>query len=197
MALSCIISTNDRIKSFCSSRSLMLIWSLKCTRYALTWCTSNEWNMRGFQIRLQLMAVVGNQLVILVDAPHPVVVIINHLWNFYHPCKPVTPNSVEVCFVDCINSRLLPDTGNSLIRCGHCCDHCDNVVVHPSLDLEVVLIVDPIQGVEVLIEDIFVFFWWPTSPGSCSTTDGNIHCPCSRKNLGQSEKVVHHCNILS
>ena len=107
----------------------------------------------------QLMAVVGNQFVIWVDAPHPVVVIINHLWNFNHPCKTVTPNSVEVCFVDCINSQLLPDTGNSPIRCVHGHDHCDNIVVHPSLDLEVVLIIDPIQGVDSLIEHIFVFFW--------------------------------------
>ena len=143
------------------------------------------------------MAVVGNQLVVSVDAPHPVVVTINQFWNFDHPCKTVTPNSVEVCFVDCISSWLFPDTGNSLISCVHCHDHCDNVVVHPLLDLEVVLIVDPIQGVEGLVEDVFVFFWWPTSPGSRSTTDGNIHHPCSRKNLGQSEKVVHHCNILS
>ena len=130
-------------------------------------------------LTMQLMAVVGNQLVVLVDTPHPVVVIINHLWNFDHPCKTVTPNSVEVCFVDCINSWLLPDMGNSLISCVHCHDHGDNIVVHPSLDLEVVLVVDPIQGVEALIEDIFVFFRWPTLPGSCSTTDGNIHCPCS------------------
>ena len=130
-------------------------------------------------LTMHLMAVVGNQLVVSVNAPHPVVVIINHLWNFDHPCKTVTPNSVEVCFVDCIHSRLLPDMGNSLIMCVHCCAHCDNVAVHPSLDLEVVLIINPIQGVEVLIEHIFLLFWWPTSPGSCSTTDGNIHCPCS------------------
>ena len=32
-------------------------------------------------LTMQLMAVVGNQLVISVDAPHPVVAIINHLWN--------------------------------------------------------------------------------------------------------------------
>ena len=127
----------------------------------------------------QLMAVVGNQLVISVDAPHLVAVIINHLWNFDHPCETVTPNSVKVCFVDCIHSWLLPDTGNSFVRCVHCRDHGDNIVVHPSLDLEVVLVVDPIQGVEVLIEDIFVLFQWPTSPVSCSMTDGNIHCPCS------------------
>ena len=81
------------------------------------------------------------------------------------------PNSVEVCFVDCIHSRLLPDMGNSLIMRVNCHDHCDNVVVHPSLDLEVVLIIDSIQGVEVLIEDIFVLFWWPTLSGSCSTTE--------------------------
>ena len=92
----------------------------------------------------QLMAVVGNQLVILADAPHPVVVIINPIWNFDHPCKTVTPNSVKVCFVDCIHSRLLPDTGNSSVRCVHCRDHGDNIVVHPSLDLEVVLVIDPI-----------------------------------------------------
>ena len=130
-------------------------------------------------LTMQLMVVVGNQLVVLVDAPHPVVVIINHLWNFDHPCKTVTPNLVEVCFVDHIHSRLLPDVGNSLIMCVHCHDHGDNIVVHPSLDLEVVLTVHPIQGVEVLIKDIFVLFWWPTSPGSCSTTDGHIHHPCS------------------
>ena len=127
-------------------------------------------------LTMQLMAVVGNQLVISFYAPHLVVVIINHLWNFDHPCKTVTPNLVEVCFVDCIHSWLLPDMGNSLIRCVHCRDHCDNIVVHPSLNLEVVLIVDPIQGVEVLVKDIFVLFWWPTSPGSCTTTDGNILC---------------------
>ena len=130
-------------------------------------------------LTMQLMVVVGNQLVILVDTPHPEVVIINHLWNFDHPWKTVTPNSVEVCFVDIIHSWVHVDTGNSLIMCVHCCDHCDNVVVHQSLDLEVVLIIDPIQGVEALIEDIFVLFWWPTSPGSCSPTYGNIHCPCS------------------
>ena len=124
----------------------------------------------------QLMAVVGNQLVVSVDAPHPVVVIINHLLNFDHPCEILTPNLVKVDFVDCIHSRLLPDTGNSFVRCVHCRDH---GVVHPSLDLEVVLVIDPIQGVETLIEDIFVLFWRPTSPGSCSTTDGNIHFPCS------------------
>ena len=61
----------------------------------------------------------------------------------------------------------------------HCRDHGDNIVVHSSLDLEVVLVIDPIQRVEALIEDIFVLFRWPTSPGSCSTTDGNIHCPCT------------------
>ena len=127
----------------------------------------------------QLMAVVGNQLVVSVDAPHPVVVIINHFWNFDHPCEILTPNSVKVDFVDCIHSRLLPDTGNSFVRCVHGRDHGDNIVVHPSLDLEVVLVVDPIQGVEMLIEDIFVLFWWPTLPGSCSTTDGNIHFLCS------------------
>ena len=131
-------------------------------------------------LTMQLMAVVGNQLGILVDAPpHPVVVIINHLSNFDHPCKTVPPNLVEVCFVDHIHFWLLPDTGNSLIMCVHCRDHGNNIVVHPLLDLEVVLIIDPIHGVEVLIEDIFVLFWWPTLPGSCSTTDGNIHHPCS------------------
>ena len=109
-------------------------------------------------LTMQLMVEVGNQLVILVNTPHPVVVIINHLWNFNHPCKTVTANSVEVCFVDCIHSQLLPDMGNSLIMCVHCHDHGDNDVVHPSLDLEVVLIVDPIQGVEVLIEDILYSF---------------------------------------
>ena len=46
------------------------------------------------------------------------VVIINHLWNFDHPCKTVTPNLVEVCFVDCINSRLLPDMG--IVSSGVC-----------------------------------------------------------------------------
>ena len=96
----------------------------------------------------QLMAVVGNQLVILVNAPHPVVVIINYLWNFDHPCKILTPNSVKVDLVDCIHSQLLPDTGNSFVRCVHCCDHGDNIVVNPLLDLEVVLVVDPIQGVQ-------------------------------------------------
>ena len=130
-------------------------------------------------LTMQMMAVVGNQLVILVDAPHPLVVIINHLWNFNHPCKILTPNSVKVDFVDCIHSWLLPDMGNCFVRCVHCCDHGDNIVVHPSLDLEVVLVVDPIQRVEMLIEDIFVLFRWPTLPGSCSTTDGNINCPCS------------------
>ena len=128
---------------------------------------------------MQLMVVIGNHLVVSVNAPHPVVVIINHLWNFDHPCKTVTPNSVEVCFVDRIHSWLLSDMGNSLMMCVHCHDHCDNIVVHPSLDLEAVLIVDPIQGVEALIKDIFVLFWWPTSPGSCCMTYGNIHCPCS------------------
>ena len=122
-------------------------------------------------LTMQLMAVVGNQLFISVDAPHPVVVIINHLWNFHHPCKILTQNLVKVGFVDCIHSRLLPDTGNSFVRCVHCRDHGDNIVVNPSLDLEVVLVVDPIQGVEALIEDIFVIFQCPTSPGSCSTTD--------------------------
>ena len=53
MALSCIFSTNDRINSFCSSCSLMSVWSLKCARYEFTWSTSNEWNMRGIQIHLQ------------------------------------------------------------------------------------------------------------------------------------------------
>ena len=101
---------------------------------------------------------------ISVDVPHPVVVIINHLWNFDHPCKTVTPNLVEDCFVDHIHSWLLPDTGNSLIICVHCNDHGDNIVVHPSLDLEVVLIVYPIQGVEALIKDIFVLFQCATSP---------------------------------
>ena len=42
--------------------------------------------------------------------------------------------------------------------CVHCCDHGDNIVVHPSLDLEVVLIIDPIQGVEALIKDILYSF---------------------------------------
>ena len=46
-------------------------------------------------LTMQLMVVVGNQLVISVNVPHPVVIIINHLWNFDHPCKTVTPNSVE------------------------------------------------------------------------------------------------------
>ena len=67
----------------------------------------------------QLMAVVGNQLVVLVDAPppppHPVVVIINHLWNFDHPCETVTPNSVKVGFVDCIHSRLLLLSGVCIV----------------------------------------------------------------------------------
>ena len=130
-------------------------------------------------LAMQLMVVVGNQLVISVDAPHSVVVIINHLWNFNHSCKIITRNVVEVCFVDRIHSWLFPEMGNSLIMCVHCCDHGDNIVVHPLLDLEVVLIVDPIQGVEALIEDIFVLFGWATSPGSSSTPDGNIHCPYS------------------
>ena len=95
-------------------------------------------------LTIELMAVVGNQLVILVAAPHPMVVIINHLWNSDHPYKTLTPNLVEVCFVDCIHSWLHPDMGNSLIMCVHCRDHGDNIVVHPSLDLEVVLIIDPV-----------------------------------------------------
>ena len=128
---------------------------------------------------MQLMAVVGNQLVVLVDTPHPVVVIINHLWNFDHPCKTVTHIGIEVRFVDCIHSQLLPDTGNSLIMCVHCHNHGDNIVVHPSLDLEDVLTIDPIHGVEAHIKNIFVLFQWPTLPGSSSTTDGNIHHPCS------------------
>ena len=53
MAHSCIISTNDRINSFCSSRLFMSVWSPTCARYALTWSTSNECNMRGIQICLQ------------------------------------------------------------------------------------------------------------------------------------------------
>ena len=148
-------------------------------------------------LTMELMAAVGNELVISVDTPppppppppHPVVAIIKHLWNFDHPCKTVTQNSVEVCFVDCINSRLLPDTGNILIWCVHCCDHCDNIVVHPLLDLEVVLIIHPIQGVEALVEDIFVFFWWPTLPGSCSTTDGNIRCHAAERTLDKVKRL--------
>ena len=67
-------------------------------------------------LTMQLMAVVGNQLVVSVGAPHLVVVIINHFWNFDHPCEILTPNSVKVDFVDCIHSRLLPDMGNSFVR---------------------------------------------------------------------------------
>ena len=52
MAHFCIISTNDRINSFCSSRLFTLVWSPTYTRYALTWSTfielGHHWNPHGF-----------------------------------------------------------------------------------------------------------------------------------------------------
>ena len=45
--------------------------------------------------------------------------------------------------VSLFEPRLLPDPPDSLFRDVKCRDHCDNIVVNTSLDLEVSFIIDP------------------------------------------------------
>ena len=59
----------------------------------------------------QLMVVVGNQLVVSVNTPHPVVVIINHLWNFDHPCKILTQIQLRL--------TSFPPSFGSMVRNGN------------------------------------------------------------------------------
>ena len=64
-------------------------------------------------LTMQLMAVVGNQLFISVDAPHPVVVIINHLWNFRHPCEILTQNRLALLTAFTLGFFLTRETVSS------------------------------------------------------------------------------------
>ena len=61
--------------------------------------------------------------------------------------------------VSLFEPRLLPDPPDSIFWGVECLDHCDNIVVNPSLDLKVSFIIYPMESVELAIRDVLVILW--------------------------------------
>ena len=66
--------------------------------------------------------------------------------------------------VSLVDPRLLPDPPDILFYGAKCHDHCDNIVIDPSLDLKVSSVIDKIYSVELSVIDVLDLLWCLSSP---------------------------------
>ena len=63
--------------------------------------------------------------------------------------------------VSLVDPRLLPDSSESILWCVKCCDHRENILVNPYLDLKVYFTIDPMDSVELAAKYVLDILWWP------------------------------------
>ena len=142
----------------------------------------------------EVKAIIGDQLIGLVNATHPMVLIINYVQycnGCNTTCSPHCLHMVPIC-VSWSRSPLLSFYWClcSIMQGRH---HCDNIVVHPPANSKVHLVVHAVQSVESVIRDILHFLWWPSLLCSCSTNTSHtkvLH-PLQYLLIGE---IVAHCD---
>ena len=144
----------------------------------------------------EVRAIIGNQLIGLVNATHSMVVIINYAQycnGCNTACSPHCLHMVPIC-VSWSQSPPLSFYWRlcSIMQGQH---HFDNVVVHPPANLKVHLVIHAVQSAESVILDISHFLWWPSLLCSCGINTSHTKVSHLLQYLWIGEIVVHCNNV--
>ena len=122
-----------------------------------------------------------NKLFQPINSNHPLVVITYVFGNWDYFFILCTPNYVHMVIVSMVDPRIPLDPRYCLFFGIQWCDHCDNIVINPFLDMKVYFIVDPMKSVELFVRDVLGLLLWLPSYLPFSNNNHNTKFPCSNQ----------------